>query len=179
MVGGGDRVRILTATAVVALVLGWFVYTNLAPFFGLDYSGALSMYSGLAVDTHDHLLLARRPQGGPFGYYTVERLKLSGERTRPRRELERFVDWASERKHRLNLNYLRYQFQRVCRAGPGSALAVRLVAEDGQVVSADDACQRPDLLWFSPFSSYRACKPDCNYALLRWARRGRPPGSSG
>ena len=43
----------------VLLVCGAFVVNNLGPYIGINYAGAMTMYSGLAPGGDNHLFLPR------------------------------------------------------------------------------------------------------------------------
>ena len=160
------------ALAIVLLVNGLFLYNNLAPFFGLDFAGATTMFSAMAEDFGDHLLIPHTPLSDDFDYVQIEQLWLPDSAGRPARELGAFVTYAARNRRLVNLNFIRYHLKRSCDSTPGGGIQLTMLRPNGQRLHFGDVCLRPELLWYSVLSSYRECKPDCRGIIRRWARSG-------
>jgi hypothetical protein len=160
------------ALAIVVLVNGLFVYNDLAPFLGLDFAGATTMFSAMAEDFSEHLVMPHAPLKDDFAYVQIEQLGLPEAAGLPARELGVFVAYAARNRRLVNLNFLRYHLKRSCDSTPGGGIRLSLRGRDGQQLRYDDVCAQPDLLWYSVLSSYRECKPDCRGVIRRWARSG-------
>jgi hypothetical protein len=160
------------ALATIVLVNGLFVYNNLAPFFGLDFAGATTMFSALAEDFSEHLVMPYAPLKDDFAYVRIEQLGLPEAAGLPAWELGAFAAYAARTERLVNLNFLRYHLKRSCESTPGGRIRLAVRGQDGQQRRYDDVCAQPDLLWYSVLSGYRECKPDCRGVIRRWARSG-------
>ncbi len=162
------------AIAAVLLVNGAFVLNNLAPYFGLNYAGAMTMYSGLAADGEDHFFMPKVPLGDADAYVWVIRAAAREAPTSAAEQFGQFAEWARQRRRLVSLNFVHYHTSRVCRSAPGARLELTLQTPGQQRLTFQDACAEPTLLRYSVLSKYPPCQPECKDVLKLWVQ-GKVP----
>jgi hypothetical protein len=147
------------AIATVLLVNAAFSLNNLAPYLGLDYAGAMTMYSGLVGGGDNHLLLPKFRLSDANAYVSVVRVEAARDRrTEAVRVLQRLATPDGQERPLVHLNLVRYQVSRACAAAQGVPLKLALLTETGRRLDVDDACTDPALQRYAVLSSYPVCK---------------------
>ncbi len=157
------------AVGVVLLVNAVFVLNNLAPYLGLNYAGAMSMYSGLAETGDNHLLMPKAPIDGAFDYVSV--VQVDATRDRGVAEVRLFEQLATpdEPPPLVNLNAVRYHVRRACASEPRLRLRLKLQTQAGQQINIDNTCADPTMHRYAPVTSYAPCgNRTCRRAFERW-----------
>jgi len=154
---------------VLLLVIGIFLLNNLAPYLGLQYSGAITMFSNLSATGDNHLLMPKISLSDADDYVSVERLDSSVQTARFR-QFKAFVDWTKRRDVLINLNFLRYHLNRLCGEERDRAVSVQIVGQGGSRAVHENACDEPSLQGYFGLSSYDECDPECENYLRQWAR---------
>jgi hypothetical protein len=157
--------------AVLLLVNGAFALNNLAPYLGLNYAGAMTMYSGLGASGDDHLLMPKIRLGDADTYVSIVRATPSGgDRDTPSLRLLRTLRADAVRPRPLaHLDFVRYHVSRACGAAADVGLELVLLTEAGQRLESEDACADPAMLRYAVVTSYPRCKSAaCARVLERW-----------
>ena len=162
------------ALAAVLLVNGAFVLNNLAPYLGLNYAGAMTMYSGLAPSGDNHFFMPKAPLSDAASYVWIVRFAATDLRTPEARQFEAFTAWTRQRQRPVSLNFVRYHASLVCRSAPDALVALTLLTESQQQLAYSNVCAEPSMLRYSVLSKYPACQPECKDALRQWSLT-RPP----
>lgn len=162
------------ALAVVLLVNGAFVLNNLAPYLGLNYAGAMTMYSGLDPSGDNHFLMPKVPLSDAASYVWIVRFAATELQTTEARQFEAFSAWTRQRQRSVSLNFVRYHASRVCRSAPDARVGLTLLTESQQQLAYRDVCAEPAMLRYAVLSKYPACQPECKDALRQWSLV-RPP----
>ena len=172
--------RSAPAAAAVLLVGAAFVYNNLGLFFGLPSAGAMIMYSGIANDRSNHLVMPRILVGDSYAYASIVRFEPRAIETREVREFVAALARLDGRNqpYQLNLNFLRYQMNRICRSAPGGTFGLTLRTEEGRMLDFANACAEPTMLWHSVIPIGARCNPACGPVFRDWARGDPRPDSS-
>jgi hypothetical protein len=157
------------AQATLLLVSAVFVLNNLAPYLGLHWAGAMTMFSGLAPTGDNHFFMPKVSLSDADDYVSITQLELRTVRTRQADNFKTFVAWAKDERRRLHLNLVRYQISRVCQSAPGVSMQLTLQSEDGHEMSSDNACAEPAMLQYSLITEYPECQPDCLSVIRKWA----------
>ena len=158
---------------VIAICLA-FAYNNLAPYVGLNFAGALVMFSGLSKSFDTHFFLPYHSVTDDFEYVRVVRMTARPPELQAVRELGAFLSALPE-KERVNQNFLRYQANRICGADPAAALQLRLRRSTSDRIEVVDACVQSEWRRYAVLSGYDVCLMGCNKLLEQWAR-GRLKG---
>ncbi len=158
------------AAATLGLVVAAFVLNNLAPYLGLNHVGAMTMYSGLADDADNHLLMPRVELSGAHGYVAILEVDAARDRGAPGVGLFQWLAIREEDQRPLvHTNVVRYQASRVCAAGRDVRLELTLQTADGRRQQVENACADPAMLRYDVVTSYPPCKNRaCRLALARW-----------
>ena len=162
------------AFAIVLLINGAFVLNNLAPYLGLHYAGAITMFSRLSAVADNHLFMPKIAVSDADTYVKIVAVGPGGPRTSAARELEAFADHAQRQRALVSLNFVRYHAGRVCRASPDVALGLSLLTREGEPIESDDVCAEPSMLRYAILSGYPECDPDCRPYLRSRAARDLP-----
>jgi hypothetical protein len=163
----------LFACAAVLLVNGLFVLNNLAPYLGLPNVGAMTMFSRLTDGSH--FILPKVTLSDTGSYVSAVRVAMRGPDTAETRELQAFADWAGRHGSRINLNFLRYHVDRMCRSVPDGSVSLRLLDEAGRVRSFDNVCTEPTMRNYAVLARFAECQPGCKGVLARWAQGAAMP----
>lgn len=148
----GDRF----ALATVLLIGAAFVLNNLAPYLGLNYAGAMTMFSGITVTADNHLFIPKVALGGEGAYVSITDRKAQNL-TRPMTEtIDRLLRSGNERPQ-VSINVLRYHLSRACASSPGASLSLTLVTEAGQRREHENVCAEPSMLRYDVLTSRRPC----------------------
>ena len=163
------------AIAALLLVNGAFVVNNLAPYLGLNYAGAMTMYSGLVGGGDNHLFMSKLSLSDAYAYVSVVRVSARG-RARETPALELFEDLTTpdgQPRPLVQLDLVRYHASRACASAPSSSLALTLLTETGRRLELENVCAEPSMLRYAVLSSYPRCKNRwCVRVLQRWQGSG-------
>ena|SRR5215212_1177285 len=159
----------VVAPFLVIVICLAFAYNNLAAYAGLNWAGAMVMYSGLSNAFDTHFFLPHSRVTDDFEYVRVVEITARPPQLKEARELSAFLRALSE-KERVNQNFLRYQVDRVCGADPAAALRLRLRRPTGDLVEVMDACAQSEWRRYAVLSGYEVCLVGCKTLLARWAR---------
>jgi hypothetical protein len=157
------------ARVTLLLVSAAFVLNNLAPYLGLHWAGAMTMFSGLAPSGDNHFFMPKLSLSDADDYVSITQLDLGNVSTRQADNFKTFVTWAKEERRRLHLNLVHYQISRVCQSAPGVSMQLTLQSEDGREISFDNVCAEPAMQQYSLISEYPECQPDCLSVIRKWA----------
>jgi hypothetical protein len=163
------RLGTLVAPATVLLVSGAFVLNNLAPYLGLNYAGAMTMYSGLAPAGDNHFFMPKIPLSDADNYVRIVRVAAPNVPTAAARQFEAFGAWARQRQRPVSLNFVRYHASRICRSAPDARVELTLLTPEQERLSFQDVCAEPSMLRYAVLSKYPACEPECKDVLRQWA----------
>jgi hypothetical protein len=164
------------AVGTLLVVISAFVLNNLGPYLGINYAGAMTMYSGLSGGGENHLLMSKILPFGPRTYVSVVHADASGDRGSPSvRLLRDLATSKGERRPLVHLNVVRYQASRACASAPNVRLELRLRTEDGQTTDLKNVCAEPSWLRYDVVSSYPACREIlCRNVFEDWQQRVMP-----
>jgi hypothetical protein len=157
------------AIAVLGLVNGAFVLNNLALYLGMNYAGAMTMFSGINPTADNHFLMPKLSFTRADRYVTISRLNAGSLDTQPAREFQVFASWTNRERRLVNLNFVRYHVTRMCQSAPNATLELSLRTEAGQRLEFDNACAERSMLGYTVLSKYPECKPSCHGTLQEWA----------
>jgi hypothetical protein len=161
------------AVGTLLLVIAAFVLNNLGPYLGINYAGAMTMYSGLSGGGENHLVMSKILPLGMRTYVSVVHADAAGDRGSPAVKL--FRDLATskgERRPLVHQNVVRYQASRACSAAPNVRLELRLRTEDGQTIDLKNVCAEPSWLRYDVVSSYPPCREIlCRNVFEDWQQR--------
>jgi hypothetical protein len=152
------------------LVNAAFVLNNLAPFLGLNYAGAMTMYSGLRPGGENHLVMPRIPLSDANAYVSILQVEAARDRGAPAmRLLQRLTTREGPERPLVHWNIVRYQASRTCGFAEGVRLKLILITEAGRQLDVDNACAEPALVRYAVLSSYPPCKNRlCERILEQW-----------
>ena len=162
------------ALTAVLLVNGAFVLNNLAPYLGLNYAGAMTMYSGLAPSGDNHYFMPKIPLSDAASYVRIVRFSAADLQTPEARQFEAFTAWTRQRQRPVSLNFVRYHASRVCQSAPDARVGLTLLTQSQEELAYPNVCAEPSMLRYSVLSKYPACQPECKDALRQWSLV-RPP----
>lgn len=175
MIAGGARASAGTwfALATVLLVNAAFVLNNLAPYLGLNYAGAMTMFSGITVTADNHLFMPKLRLFDAGTYVTMPERKARDLPRSAAETIDRLLRSGNERPQ-LHLNVARYHFSRACASSPTAGLAVTLITDIGQRLDYDDICTEPSMLRYDVLTSRRPCNNRACTRALRVLRADNP-----
>ena len=158
------------AVAVILLVDGAFALNNLAPYLGLNYASAMTMYSGLRGGGDNHLFMSKIRRSEERGYVSIVHADAARDRGAPAvRLLQQLASREGEQRPLIHLNVVRYQASRACASAPGVRLELRLLTEAGRPIEVKDGCAEPAMRRYDVLSSYPPCKNlSCERVLAHW-----------
>jgi hypothetical protein len=159
---------------IVLLINGAFALNNLAPYLGLPYDGAMTMFSRLTAVADNHLFMPKIALSDADTYVTMVAVSPGDPHTSAARELDAFADRAKRQRALVSLNFVRYHASRICRSSPDATLRLSLLTRDGEPIQADNACAEPSMLRYAILSGYPECDPDCRRYLRSRAARDLP-----
>jgi hypothetical protein len=160
----------LLALSVVVLVNAAFAVNNLAPFLGLHYAGAMTMFSNQAAIDDKHLFMPKLHLSDAGVYVSILRFEPRNLRTSAAREFGAFATWTGSTRRVVNLNFVRYHASRVCGSAPGGSVGLTLRTEAGGQMDYENVCAEPSMLRYAPLTSMSECRPDCWARVKQWAR---------
>jgi hypothetical protein len=155
--------------ALIVVVSAGYAYNNLAPFLGLNYAGALNMFSGMDANSANHLLLPRLAVSHDYDFAQIAQLEPRPAEGLAAQELRLLLAVAGERGW-VNLYLVRYQTDRFCRSSADGQLLLVVRRQDGAVLQYDDACAVPAAREYALVTSYPLCRYGCQGRLHSWAR---------
>ena len=150
------------ALATIVLAGSLFVLNNLGPYLGLPYSGAMTMFSGLAQGAANHFFMPHIPLGDGGTFVTVVRVDGPAAETRPGRMFKALGDSARQRGQVLTLNVIRYHSSRACAAAERPELQLHLRTTDGRAIEYANVCEEPRELQYSMLPGVPTCGSGCD-----------------
>ena len=172
-----SRPGVWFAGAMVLLFNGAFLLNNLAPYLGLNYAGAMTMYSNLSPRGENHLIMPSLTLSEGGSYVRILRVSTRDLKTPAAEQFDEFADYAARRGRMVHINFLRYHAARVCESAPQATLSLTLASEQGGRMEIRNACAEPTMLSYSLLSGYPECRPGCDGELRKWAASNSPTGS--
>jgi hypothetical protein len=165
--------RAWLAIATLLAINGAFALNNLAPYLGLNYGGAMTMYSGLADESDNHLFMPKLRLSDAGTYVSIQRAAAGepgGEPDVPWvRRLRELRAEDGQPSPLALLDVVRYYASRACASAPGARLELQLMTEAGQLLESDNACAEPAMLRHAVLTSYPRCKnAQCRRILRSW-----------
>jgi hypothetical protein len=157
------------AIAIILIADLAFALNNLAPYLGLDYAGAMTMYSGLAPGGANHLFMPRLPLSDADTYVAILDVGVEDLEAPEAGLFRRLATPRDGVRPLVHLNFVRYHASRACGAAPSGRLKLALLTDAGRAIDVADACAEPALLRYAFLSSYPPCKNrPCERALRLW-----------
>lgn len=158
------------ALTIVVLVNAVFVVNNLAPYLGLHYAGAMTMFSNQAAINGRHFFMPKLALSDAGVYVQIQRFEPRNVESPAASELGAFATWTGSTRRVVNLNFVRYHVSRVCESAPDARVGLTLRTEAGAQMDFENVCAEPSMLRYSPLTSMSECKPVCWGYVKQWAR---------
>lgn len=171
---GRSRNGARCAFVIVLLINGAFVLNNLAPYLGLPYDGAMTMFSRLTAVADNHLFMPKIAVADADAYVKIVAVGPGNPHASAAREFEAFADRAKRQRALVSLNFVRYHASRICRSSPDATLSLSLLTTEGEPIEPDNVCAEPSMLRYAILSGYPECDPDCRPYLRSRAARTLP-----
>jgi hypothetical protein len=154
---------------MILVVDAAFALNNLAPYLGLNYAGAMTMYSGLAPGGANHLFMPRLPLSDADTYVAILDVGVDDLEAPEIALFRRLMTPRDGVRPLAHLNFVRYHAGRACAAAPNGRLKLALLADTGRAIDVADACSEPAMLRYAFLSSYPPCKNrPCVRTLRLW-----------
>ena len=158
------------AVMVVVLVNAVFVVNNLAPYLGLHYAGAMTMFSNQAAIDGRHFFMPKLALSDAGVYVAIQRFEPRNVESPAAREFGAFAAWTGSTRRVVNLDFVRYHASRVCGSAPDASIELSLRTEAGAQMDYENVCAERSMLRYAPLTSMSDCKPVCWGYVKQWAR---------